>query len=344
MKKVIATIEEEEPQKEYSLNVAALVEDYPSEGVITIDGGEAPKKRGPGRPRKDGSSLMYTDNSVSARNDRKQENTLDKKFEKGYLDNAKLLYSAIMQSDDIYNNIEDELRQFRKSKSYGGRNRLSHMSDFMNTQVGLINTKITAVRELDSIRHKINDLVMKKEQLMKDTNEDNADKTVMDAYYALVNAPRYGLPVMKQNLSPTTINTGINLSGGALQSSNISQPVISARSEDSIISSPAPISVSVSDDPSFDEYQRNLTPVQKKMIADKDPNIKTVVVYDQTTGNKWFDVVNVTTGVSIPGIQRPAEFLLDAMRIDARNGIASNSNTNMSFPLVLTGTRVSDEI
>ena len=98
------------------------------------------------------------------------------------------------------------------------------------------------------------------------------------------------------------------------------------------------------EDISFQEYQNNLTPVQKKMIADKDPNIKTVVVYDQSSGNKWFDVINVTTGKSIPGIQRPAEFLLDNMRIDIRNGLGVNSNTNMTFPLVIVGTQAIDEL
>ena len=32
------------------------------------------------------------------------------------------------------------------------------------------------------------------------------------------------------------------------------------------------------------------------------------------------------------------------MRIDARNAIAVNSNVNQTFPLVLTGSRVADEL
>ena len=95
---------------------------------------------------------------------------------------------------------------------------------------------------------------------------------------------------------------------------------------------------------SFQNYKENLTPIQRKMILDKDPNIKTVVVYNQTTGEKYFDVINVQTGQSVPGVQRPAEFLLDNMRVDARNGIASNSNINKSFPLVIIGTSAADEL
>ena len=80
------------------------------------------------------------------------------------------------------------------------------------------------------------------------------------------------------------------------------------------------------------------------MISEKDPNIQTVVIYNQATGTKYFDVVNVQTGQSVPGIQRPGEFLLDDMRIDQRNGRAVNSNANMSFPLVIVGSRAMDEL
>ena len=76
------------------------------------------------------------------------------------------------------------------------------------------------------------------------------------------------------------------------------------------------------EDQAFNDYIGNLTPVQRKMISEKDPNIQTVVIYNQATGTKYFDVVNVQTGQSVPGIQRPGEFLLDDMRIDQRNGRA----------------------
>ena len=347
MKTVVDIIEDKkEEKKSYGLSFSSSVKTEKEDGEIVIEEDPgAKKKRGPGRPPKNGGLANTYSTSVEAEG-RKGKETLDKKYEKGYLDNARLLYSAIVQTEDMYNTIDEELAHFKSNKSYGGRNRLMHMSNYMNTQVGLINTKITAVRELNSVRNKINDLVLKKEQMMKDTAEDNSDKAVMDSYYALVNAPRYGLPTVRQTLAPSTINTGIGLSGTTIQSSNlVSAPPIVSSSSSSVVERPGdPVVSTNSIDTSFQQYQQNLTPVQKKMIADKDPNIKTVVVYDQSTGNKWFDVVNVVTGVSIPDIQRPAEFLLDAMRVDARNGIAVNSNTNMTFPLVMTGTRAADEL
>ena len=324
MKKVIDIVEDNDDDKGFSFSVGDLVESKDEDSTILAETAPVPvKKRGPGRPSKNGSNT-YTDIVVA---DKKKEKSLDKQFEKGYYDNAKMLYGAIAQTDQVYSNIEEELSKFRNNRSYGGRSRSVTMSNFLTSQVGLINTKIAAVRELNSIRSKINDLVLKKEQMLKDTGDDNSDKAIMDAYYALVNAPNYGLPSYKQQLASSTINTGINASGNILASTGI----VTAGTANS-------------DKQSFNDYKQNLSPIQKRMISSKDPNIKTVVVYNQSTGDKYFDVINVSTGMSVPDVQRPAEFLLNDVRVDIRNGIAINSNTNMSYPLVIIGTRAADEL
>ena len=336
MKQVIEIVDDNDKEPEYGLSSSALVQEGNDDVLNTPV--QIPKKRGPGRPPKrkesDINSNTYTDIVVSD-NKRNTPEALVKEYEKGYIDNAKLLYGAIAQTEQVYNNVEEELDKYRNNRAYGGKNRAMNISQFMSTQVGLISTKITAVRELNSVRNKINDLVLKKEQMLKDTGEDNADKSIMDAYYALVNAPRYGLPSFNQQLSPTTINTGTMLSGNQLPSTGIvTAGTINTNTSNNTIEK----------DKQFEDYQNNLNPIQKRMIAQNDPNVKTVVCYDAGTGNKWFDVINVQTGMSIPGIQRPAEFLLDDMRVDTRNAIAVNSNTNMSFPLVILGTRAADEI
>lgn len=290
---------------------------------------EQPKRRG--RPPKSENQVVASTGIIPADNSSsKKSKDPNSDLEKGYINTSKLLYGAIAQSDMMYNNIETQLNEFRVKPNYGGRSRMSSMTDLMNTQATLINTKISAIRELNNSRNKINDLILKRQQMMKDQQEQNSDKTVMDAYYALVNAPRYGLPSFNQQLSPMSINTGVNLSGNTIRTDTVSDSDIVSGNNNS--------------DTSFDSYKSNLTPVQRKMILESDPNVKTVVVYDQSSGSRWFDVINVSTGQSIPGIQKPAEFLLDNMRIDASNGIASNSDANVSFPLVIVGMGVSDEL
>lgn len=308
------------------------------------------KRRGPGRPPKDSANLItYTNfDDTDGKKKYNSKNSVVKEFEKGYADNSKLLYGTIAQTEMIYNNIEDELNHFRTNRTYGGKMRLQHMSNFMNTQVTILNTKIAAVRELNSTRNKINDLVLKREQQLKDVKDENSDKVITDAYYALLNAPRYGLPTVGQALAPQSINTGVNLAGNVIETSSIGGSGVAPTSVNVSDIVPASGSTGIvpanSEDQSFNEYIGNLSPVQRKMISEKDPNIQTVVIYNQATGTKYFDVVNVQTGQSVPGIQRPGEFLLDDMRIDQRNGRAVNSNANMSFPLVIVGSRAMDEL
>lgn len=338
-KQVIEIVENpDEGDHTYGFNSKSMVVATPED--ISVYEDDPPRKRGPGRPPKNGStSNTYID--VSEINRGKHKETPEEAYAKNYAPTVKMLFGAIGQADSIYASLEEELQTFKHNKSYGGRSRLIHMGEFMNTQANMINTKIAAIRELNSVRHKINDLVLKKAQLDKNTMDENSDKAIQDAYYALVNASAYGLPQMQMPLSPSTINTGVALNGTPIHSSTINTPSINnIESRTEIITGNG----TAQPDTTFDSYQSNLTPDQKRMIVGNDPNIKEVVVYDQSSGNKWFDVVNVQTGQSIPGVSKSAPFLMDNMRVDVQNGIAVNSNVNRSWPLVIVGSKALDEL
>lgn len=352
MKQVIEIIDtpsSSESQKTYGFSTSDVVSEKNTPGVVSLDT-NPPRKRGPGRPPKNTSTAnTYIDGSSIVINNKKSDkDPMESRFEKGYAGTVGLLATAISQTDTIYSSIEQELNNFRNNRSYGGRNRMQHMSDFMNTQTSLINTKIGAIRELNSIRNKINDLVLKQKQMDKNSIEENSDKAVMDAYYALVNSAQYGLPVAHPPLNQASINTGVNMAGNIVTNTSINSSIPTGTL------SPGPMVTGgnsggsphqiIQTDQSFEEYKNNLTPEQRRMIVDKDPNVKTVVVYNQSTGTKFFDVVNVSTGQSIPGVAKPAEFLLDRVRIDLRNGVAVNSDINATYPLVLIGNRAADEL
>lgn len=339
MIQVVEIVDPKDDKETFGLSIENMVQK--DNETIT---GIAPvkKKRGPGRPPKNGNAITYTDIvTEDANTASRKKDSFEKKIEEGYAPQASLLYGTIQQTDYLYGSIEDELQKYKDNRNYGGKTRAMNMSSLLSSQVGVINAKTNIVRELNNMRSRINDAVMKNNQMMKDTKEDNADKAVMDAYYALVNAPQYGLNPNISPLSQSSINTGVNLSGNVIPSSNINPGIVT--SDDTTPQLP-PGMMGNGGDTSFQNYLQNLTPIQQRMILEKDPNVKTVVVYNQNTGHKYFDIVNVQTGQSIAGAQRPAEFLLDDMRIDFRTGTASNSNANMTFPLVVTGNRAIDEI
>ena len=325
MKQVIDIVEKED--RSYGFDSSALVESGIEETAPSkIDN----KKRGPGRPRTQDRGLYpsntYTDIVTDDKESlKRKKNSYESQVEKSYYPQAQLIAGVLTQAENLYNDINEQLNFYKTNKSAGGKTRALTIAELQNTQVSIINTKLAAIREINNVRHKINDLSIKHEQMMKGMGEENSDKAITDSYYALINAPRYGLPTFTQPLHPASINTGVNLQGGVIPSA----PIVTAVANES--PTPPPINT-------------NLNPVQQRMIMEKNPNIKTVVVYNQSTGDKYFDVVDVSKGVSIPNVERPAKFLLDDMVPDFRNGVATNSNANMSFPLVLQGTRAMDEL
>lgn len=326
MKQVVDIIKDDE-ERSYGINASNLVEGINPNKVEE----PKPKKRGPGRPKSSTNTNnypipnSYTDIVTEDKNSLQQKkNDYEKQVEKGYYPQAALISGVLRQTEQLYQSVEEQLKFYRENKSAGGKSRNLAMAELQNTQVSLMNTKLAAIREMNNMRNKINDLITKHDQMLKDTGEENSDKAVMDSYYALINAPRYGLPTFTQPLHPSSINTGVNLQGNVVTSS----PIIT----DNNVVPQQPIST------------ESMNPIQQRMVLEKNPNIKTVVVYNQSTGDKWFDVVDVTTGQSIPNVPRPAQFLLDDVVPDFRNGVATNSNANMSYPLVLQGSRAIDEL
>lgn len=330
MKKLIEIYDKEEP-REFGLSAETMVDDGNEAGVVNI--GSTIKKKGPGRPSGHSSGNVYTDIVTEDSNTAKKvKDTYEKKVEKGYAPQVQLIGGALAQANEMYAAVDEELKKYRERPGYGGRSRNIAMSNLMNTQVSLINTRITAIRELNSVRNKINDLVIKHDQIMKDSGDENSDYMIMKAYQGLLNANQLGMPQFMSPLHPTTINTGHNLVGQQVQSANIGSAPIITDDGSGVNMAMNPTSI------------QGMTPIQQQMVLEKNPSIKTVVVYNQSTGNKYFDVIDVTSGRSIPNVPRPGNFLLDDMRIDARSGLATNSNANMSYPLVVTGTRAMDEL
>ena len=333
MKRTIEIVDVEPAATEkYGFNMSRMVEaDDPSE--------QPKKKRGGGRPSQNTGLFpanVYTDIvTADSKAAKKRQETFEAKIEQGYTAQVRLIAGIIQQSDMLMGEISSELDQYKRKPGYGGRGRSMAISNLQNTQVGLLNTKLAAVRELNSMRSNINSLVMKDRAMTKDDGQDQGDKAIMDAYNALVNASKYNLPQLQPPLHPSSLNTGVNLQGAQIATNVVgaAAPIVTSEPGAAPAMPVAPITTFGAGNP-----------IQQRMVLEKNPNIQTVVVYNQNTGSKRFEVVDVTTGQSIPNVQRPGAFLLDDMKPDFRNGVATNSNANQSFPMVIEGTRAVDEL
>ena len=87
----------------------------------------------------------------------------------------------------------------------------------------------------------------------------------------------------------------------------------------------------------------NLTPEQNAMIQGTNPNIETVVVYDQSSHNRWFENINTLTGEPVPNLPVPNDFVLNGTNIDIRHGIARNASLNQTYKLKVVGIAAADE-
>lgn len=275
--------------------------------------------------------------------DTSQADYYEKKLDDKFADTNQLLSQTINQSDYLFIKVEEELDKYKKNPSFGGKSRSLSMSTLLNTQANILGTKISAIKESNNIRKTIVDNILKRDQMQmqarmkvfapKEDIDQNSDKAIADAYYSLINASRYGLPTIHNPLAQSSINTGISLQGNIIPTSSLNTSIIT--------SGPGEMQPS---DPLNSFIGNNMTPNQKRMILEHNPNVKIVVFYDQSTGGKKFEALDVNTGKIIPGVQLPASFLLEDMRIDFNNALAYNSSANLNYPLVVVGRRAIDEL
>lgn len=234
-----------------------------------------------------------------------------------YDETQNLLKGTIYQIDVLSNDVKHEMDAIKASKTIKGK--YKYMSDLAMTQGSLISAKISAIREMNKTITDTHNLEMKR---AKELNIDNAvddDKRMMDLYNAFIKTPVQG--ALPQGYATPL---GPSMMDITLQDNNpdITRGIVGSAEE-----------------AAYQSYLNNITPEQNRMRLERDPNIKTVVVYNQETGARYFDVIDTRTGQSVPNVAKPDDFLLDNMTINVRSGTARNSDANLDFGLIVVGNR-----
>lgn len=228
-----------------------------------------------------------------------------------YNETNAMLKNSVMQIDILSNDIKNELDKIKASKTL--KRKYEYISELAGTSSTLIGTKVTAIREINKTITDCHNLELKriKDLKMDSANEQDDDKRIMDLYNAYISTP-------------------VGTYTGAMP--NMSQMALSPNSSNMVTTT---ISQNTGDI-GYDNYMNNLTPEQNMMLLESNSNAKTVVVYDQATGERHFDVVDVSTGQSIPNTPKPDEMFLRDTTIDQNKGIARNINLGQSYPLIVT--------
>jgi len=225
-----------------------------------------------------------------------------------YSETNNLLRNSVAQIDVFQNDIKTELDLIKGSKTL--KKKYDYIAMLTSTASTLIGTKVTAIRELNKTITDCHNLDMKRIKDLK-MSEDKVDddKRIMDLYQAYINTPSgtYNGPTIPMNVADFT---------SPISASNI-------------------IRTGIAQEDPYANYAQNMSPAQNMMRLEQDSNIKTVVVYDGSTGQRWFDVMDVTTGESVPNVTKPDSMFIDDLSIDKRNGIARNTNLDITYPLIV---------
>lgn len=235
-------------------------------------------------------------------------NVAETDYASSYNETNALIRGAIVQADTLSAEIKSDLDAVRASKTL--KNKYTYITNLTASAGSLLSTKIAAIKELSATITQCHNLELNRLKTIKaNEKEENDDMRMMDIYSAFVNTPigTYN-PIGAPNIQELTL--GVNNPGGNVSGVEMVNPNYTAQA---------------------------LTPEQNRMRMEANPNIQTVVRYDQTTGQRMFDVIDKNTGVSIPNYPRPDNFLLEDTTIDIHSGIARNRNINTVWPLVVVG-------
>lgn len=227
-----------------------------------------------------------------------------------YEETNNMVKNTIIQVDVLSSEIKSDIDSIRASKSLKGK--YTYLTNLNGAAASLLSTKLAAIKELNTSITQAHNLELKRAKDLKEMRDadKNDDARMMDMYNAFINAPmgmydnKLNMPTIPEMMlgvnDPNSGITGMPLTAGS-----------------------SPIST--------------VTPEQLRMRMETNPNIEEIVVYDPSTGQKWFDVIDKSTGQSMPNFPKSDPFMLEDISIETRAGIAKNRNLDRVWPLKVVG-------
>lgn len=266
------------------------------------------KKRG--RKKTNGDPMMITETD----RDLKDSET-NIPYEEKYQETNNILRGAIMQLDAGLADMANDLNYIRASKTM--KSKYTYMGNIQANMGSFISSKIMAARELNNTITKACELELRRTKELHLAEAQNDDKAILDTYNAFVSMP---VGSNYNPLGPSPIELTVpspNIIGADMRSSN--------------------------EDIGYQNYIKNMTPTQHMMALESDPNVKQVVVYDQGTGARSFEIMNLATGEILQNVEKHDSMFLENTTIDLKNKIARNLDLNESYPLIVVGSSVLNE-
>lgn len=229
-----------------------------------------------------------------------------------YAETTNMLRNTLGQTDSLNAELMQEFTNVKHNRTM--KNKYNVLVGISENVATLLNTKVSIIKEINNSISKSNDLDYRK---YKDTRaaqaEMNDDKYVADMYRSFVNNPMMN-PAQPNypSIDPSMFGSG----------------VVRA-------TTPMELQGNMPVDVQYMNYRSNLTPEQNSWMYEDNPAIQQVLVFDDATGNKFFQYMNVTTGEVIPNMPTYDMNIVEDCTVDRDHMIAKNTNLNQTFPLVI---------
>ena len=239
-----------------------------------------------------------------------------------YNETTYLLKDTLNQIDSLNAELATEFKAIKSNRTM--KNKYRTMTDLSEIMSSLIGNRIQTIKEINNSITKSNDLDYKKLKDLKASQvEQDDDKYIADVYKAIIsnqnNMPaQHQMPALDPSLYGSTGIVRADIMDTAL---NGGQPL----------------------DTGYLNYLSNITPEQNLMRYENDPNVKQVVVFDASTGAKFFKMMNLATGQVIENVPTYNEIIMEDTTLDVPNKIAKNINLNETFPIVVINDNVTSQ-
>lgn len=297
-------------------------EDEPTTGLvlkIPEDNVEVmpPSGKRRGRPRKESNQPIITGTENTQVEDPSAMYT--------YAQTTMMLHDTVGQLDMVATEIKSEMDDIRLSRT--ARNKYNTLVGLSTALGKILETKVSAISQINSAISKANDLDYKREKDRKsmEANQAMDDKRLMDLYQSFVSNPM-GVENNVASLGPTAMQTIV---GGS--------QIIRSDTPDYTPPGGGPV------DAGYLNYISNLTPEQNLMMYESNPNVQTCVIYDASTGNKFFQVMDISTGQAVPNVQALDNRFMEDTFIDLKTKTASNNNLHQNYPVIVINEDVTSQ-
>ena len=238
-------------------------------------------------------------------------------YEQGYMQSDSMLDETIAQLNSLSLETASDMQVVRNSKTI--KNKYYLLTGLMANAVGILNTKLSAIKEKNKVRNDINNLEIKRIKDLKIDTEAKDDNTrIAELYSAFINTP--------VGMMSNTSNMGLSSMLGAPSQQSIMMPGVTAMDR---------MNVYDPNTSSNDMWQNSLDPAQKRMLLQAKGSIDIVVMYDDATGSRRYAAIDKATHNELFDVELPDQSTIYDLDINVRGGYAKDPNRNIVYPLIL---------